>query len=174
MRENSRTQCWWQSQFLRERLRINQERIQRINNHEKEKIYFIYLFIFIILLRKICSELTSVTIFLYFVCGSLPLAWLMSGAGPHPGSKPVNLGCWSLRSTPNLTTRPWGHSPGYFIIVRSYGLEYLNKSCWSAVWKEKNDKGESTGCHGQEVTVNLWANEFSKVCGEDIDVKKQE
>ena len=49
-------------------------------------------FIFFILLRKIHPELTSVAIFLHFVCGLLPQ---QSGVGLHPGSKPTNPGCQS-------------------------------------------------------------------------------
>ena len=49
------------------------------------------LFLFLFLLRKICPELTSVPIFLYFVCGTLPQHGLMN-VRPCPGSKPMNPG----------------------------------------------------------------------------------
>ena len=41
-------------------------------------------------LRKIVAELTSMPIFLYFVCGTLPQHGLMSGSFLCPGSEPVN------------------------------------------------------------------------------------
>ena len=58
-------------------------------------------------LRKIGTELISVSVFLYFVCRLLPQHGLMSGVGLHPGSEPVNPGLpkWS---TLNLITMPPG------------------------------------------------------------------
>ena len=41
------------------------------------------------------SELTSVAIFVYFICEVPPQHGWMSGGGPCPGSEPPNLGCWS-------------------------------------------------------------------------------
>ena len=41
-------------------------------------------------LRKIVAELTSVPIFLYFICGMLSQHGLMRGVGLHPGSEPMN------------------------------------------------------------------------------------
>ena len=58
---------------------------------------------FFLCLRKISPELTSVLVFLYFVCGMLPQHGLMSGAGPPLGSGPVNQGCWN-RMHRTLTT----------------------------------------------------------------------
>ena len=44
-------------------------------------------------LRKTGPELTSVSIFLYFISGMPATAWLdKQGVGPHQGSEPVNLG----------------------------------------------------------------------------------
>ena len=51
---------------------------------------FTYLFMY---LRKISPELTSVPIFLYFVCGTPATAWLDERCGSlHLGSKPANPG----------------------------------------------------------------------------------
>ena len=65
--------------------------------------------LFICLLRKTRPELTSMPIFLCFVCGS---PWLpMIGAGPHLGTEPGSLK-WNA---PNLTTRPQGRpQAGWF------------------------------------------------------------
>ena len=46
-----------------------------------------------LLKEKISPELTSVPIFLHFFYRWVTAtAWLTSGVGPQPGSKPVNLG----------------------------------------------------------------------------------
>ena len=47
---------------------------------------------FFLLVKKIGPELTSVLIFLYFVCGMPPRHGLMIGVGPRLGSKPENPG----------------------------------------------------------------------------------
>ena len=69
-------------------------------------LFFIILFVFLFFVRKIRPELTSVPIFLYFVCGMPPQHGLMSGVGLNLGSEPVNLGCRS-RMHRTLTTWPW-------------------------------------------------------------------
>ena len=61
-----------------------------------------------LLLRKIHPELTSVPIFLYFVCGSPPqhshqVVVLVCTREPNPGCQSGALGI--------LTTRPWGWPP---------------------------------------------------------------
>ena len=53
-------------------------------------IFIIVVLILFFLLRNGGPELTSVPLFLYFVCGSLPQCGLTSAVGPHPGSEPVN------------------------------------------------------------------------------------
>ena len=66
------------------------------------------------LLRKISPELTSVPIFLYFVCGMPATSRLTNGVGPCPGSEPANLlPKWSV---PNLTTRPWASPWNEFLM----------------------------------------------------------
>ena len=53
------------------------------------------------LLRKIGPELTSMPIFLYFICGMPATAWLDKWCiGPHLGSDLVNPGPlkWSMRT----------------------------------------------------------------------------
>ena len=55
----------------------------------KQIVVFVVIVVFF-LVRKIGPELTSVTVFFYFVGGSPPQHGLMSGVGPHPGSKPAN------------------------------------------------------------------------------------
>ena len=50
-------------------------------------------FFFFFSLRKISPKLTSVPIFLYFICGSPATAWLDTWCvGLHPGPKLANLG----------------------------------------------------------------------------------
>ena len=66
---------------------------------------FIYLFIFLV--RKIGPELTSVPVFLHFVCGLLPQHGLMRGVGPHLVCEPTNTGLLK-QSARDLTIVPQG------------------------------------------------------------------
>ena len=51
---------------------------------------------------KIGPELTSVPIFLFFICGMLSQHGLTRGVGPHLGSEPENPGPlkWSVQTQP--------------------------------------------------------------------------
>ena len=85
-------------------------------------ILFIYLF-YLFLLRKICLELTSVSVFLYFVYESLTAtAWpVTSCVGLHPGTEPGQ----PKQRMSNLTTRPWGQ-PGHTILLDTHFFCFLN------------------------------------------------
>ena len=71
-------------------------------------------FSFLFLLRKICPELTSVPILLYFVCGLLPqhgrCQWYRSV--PENQTRPLKQG------TLNLTTRPLGQPSMLFYFLK--------------------------------------------------------
>ena len=68
-------------------------------------LFFVY--------EEVCSELTSMPIFLYFVCGSPPQHGLMSGVGPCPESEPGPL----KQSTPDSATtlRDWPNLGAIFV-----------------------------------------------------------
>ena len=60
-------------------------------NQSRALLYNFFLF----LLRQISPELTSLTVFLYFICGTPATAQLdQQWVGLHPGSEPANLGPW--------------------------------------------------------------------------------
>ena len=84
------------------------------------------LLLLLFLLRKICPELTSVPIFLYFVCGSPPQndCWRMVWVS----TQEQNLGLKS-RAHWNLTTRPWGW-PLQLIIFDKYSEDMAFPMSW--------------------------------------------
>ena len=64
--------------------------MHRVEDYRGERIFPGVFFFF---LRKISPKLTSVPIFLYFICGTPAIARLDQWCiGPNPGSKPVNPG----------------------------------------------------------------------------------
>ena len=69
--------------------------------------------ILLFLLRKTGLELTSVPIFLYFICGTPATAWLdRRCVGPHLGSEPVNP---TEAERVNLTAVPPGGPSAHFL-----------------------------------------------------------
>ena len=69
------------------------------------------------LLRKISPELTSVPVFLCFVCGMPATAWLLqSGVGLRPGTEPRLL----KQSLLNLTIRPQGQPQMLLLLIYDY------------------------------------------------------
>ena len=62
------------------------ERFRRDSGSGQSMLVFFFL-------RKIGPELTSVPVFLYFICGTPATAWLDKWSQrPYPGSKPANPG----------------------------------------------------------------------------------
>ena len=77
--------------------------------------WFEVIYIFFLLMRKVGPELTSVSVFLCFTCGTPPQHGLMSSVGPHPGSECAN-----------PTTTPPGQPRSYILYDCSFGDYFSN------------------------------------------------